>query len=71
MDMRFYWVRDRISQKQYRVYWESGGKNLADCFTKHHSPTHHRVMRIQHVRSKLVQLIRCNGTALNHTERVC
>jgi hypothetical protein len=22
MDMRFYWVRDRIEQKQYKVYWE-------------------------------------------------
>jgi hypothetical protein len=30
MDMRFYLVQDRIEQKQYRVYWEPGGENLAD-----------------------------------------
>jgi hypothetical protein len=42
MDMRFYWVRDQIAQKQYRVYWEPSSENLADYFTKHHSPTHHK-----------------------------
>jgi hypothetical protein len=42
MDMRFYWVRYRITQKQYRVYWEPGGENLAEYFTKHHSPPHHK-----------------------------
>jgi hypothetical protein len=71
MDMRFYWVRDRIAQKQYRVYWESGSENLADYFTKHHSPTHHKEMRRQYVHNKLVPMIRFNAVALKHTARVC
>jgi hypothetical protein len=71
MDVRFYWVRDQIAQKQYKVYWEPGGENLADYFTKHHSPTHHKEMRRQYVHNKLVPMIRSNAAALKHTARVC
>ena len=24
IDMHFYWVRDRLKQKQFKVYWEPG-----------------------------------------------
>ena len=40
--MRFYWVRGRIQQSYFRVFWEGGKKNLADYFTKHHPIWHHR-----------------------------
>ena len=42
MDMRFYWIQDRVAQKQFHVYWRPGPTNLADYFTKHHPPAHHR-----------------------------
>jgi hypothetical protein len=42
MDMRFYWVQDRVEQQQCHIYWRPGRTNLADYFTKHHSPVHHR-----------------------------
>jgi hypothetical protein len=71
MDMRFYWVRDRIAQQQYRVYWEPGGENLADYFTKHQSPTHHKEIGRQYVHNKLVTMIRFSAPALKHTARVC
>jgi hypothetical protein len=29
-DMRFYWLKDRINQKQFHVYWKPGNENLAD-----------------------------------------
>ena len=45
MDMRFYWLQDRVAQKQFKVYWRPGKTNLADYFTKHHSPSHHRKER--------------------------
>jgi hypothetical protein len=45
IDMRFYWIRDRIQQGQFLVHWRKGADNLADYFTKHHSPSHHRLMR--------------------------
>jgi hypothetical protein len=45
MDMRFYWVRDRVRQGHFDVYWAPGHENLADYFTKKHSPIHHQRMR--------------------------
>ena len=45
MDMRFYWVQDRVQQGQFRIHWQKGELNLADYFTKHHPPSHHIKMR--------------------------
>jgi hypothetical protein len=45
MDMRFYWLQDRIRQNQFLVYWKPGAGNLGDYHTKHHSPAHHQLMR--------------------------
>jgi hypothetical protein len=45
MDMRFYWIKDRVKQGQFNVYWGRGYQNLADYFTKHHSLAHHKRMR--------------------------
>jgi hypothetical protein len=49
MDIRFYWVRDRVQQGQFVVYWKKGIDNDADYFTKHHSPAHHRVKRSRYL----------------------
>jgi hypothetical protein len=45
MDMRFYWVKDRVEQKQFNVGWAPGNTHLGYYFTKHHSPAHHKCMR--------------------------
>ena len=45
IDMRFYWIRDRIAQNQFYVYWAPGKHNLADYFTKHHPAIHHQAVR--------------------------
>ena len=45
MDMRFYWIRDRTEQKQFKIFWAPGSLNLGDYFTKHHAPAHHRNVR--------------------------
>lgn len=34
IDMRYHWVRDRIRQGIFNVYWRKGTDNLADFFTK-------------------------------------
>jgi hypothetical protein len=49
MDMRFYWIRDRVRQGQFLVHWRKGADNLADYYTKHHSPSHHRQKRSQYL----------------------
>ena len=41
MDMRFYWIKVRVKQKDFFVYWIQGSQNMGDCFTKHHPPHHH------------------------------
>jgi hypothetical protein len=51
MDMRFYWIKDRVKQGQFQVYWGPGFQNLADYFTKHHSPAHHKRMRDIYIHS--------------------
>ena len=53
MDMRFYWVRDRVKQKQFRIFWEKGASNLADYFTKHFPPSHHKEMRGTYVLNQI------------------
>jgi len=45
IDMRFYWVRDRVSQGQFKIHWKKGQDNLGDYFTKHHPTSHHIAMR--------------------------
>ena len=45
MDMRFYWLRDRKCQEQFRIYWRPGKLNYADYYTKHHPAKHHVQMR--------------------------
>jgi hypothetical protein len=45
MDMRYYWMRDRVRQKQFHVHWEPGVDNHADYFTKHHPVSHHQLKR--------------------------
>ena len=42
IDMRFYWVRDRVEAGQFEVYWGPGKHNLSDYYTKHQPPRHIR-----------------------------
>ena len=45
IDVRFYWLRDRVKQGQFYVHWDAGVNNLADYFTKHHPAAYHKRMR--------------------------
>jgi hypothetical protein len=45
IDMRFYWIRDRVRQGQFIIYWKKGSLNKADYFTKHHPTSHHQAVR--------------------------
>ena len=52
IDMRFYWVRDRIQQNLFHIFWEEGKENLAYYVTKHHCIWHHRTMRPRYLKPK-------------------
>jgi hypothetical protein len=47
MDMCFHWLQDCEAQDQLRIYCWLGKTNLADYFTKLHSPAHHISVRTQ------------------------
>jgi hypothetical protein len=45
MVMKYYWLQDRVRQKQFDVYWRPGKYNLGDYHTKHHPAQHYQDMR--------------------------
>ena len=63
MDTRFYWVQDRIKQKQFSVFWKPGSKKFGDYHTKHHAPIHHCNIRTHY--------INCPGVPIQAYVRVC
>jgi hypothetical protein len=58
MDIRFYWVKDRVEQDQLNVGWSPGDTNMGDYFTKHHSPAHHKRTRPYYLNYKHSPMIR-------------
>ena len=43
--MRAHWMKDRMQQGEFDVYWEPAISMLAGYHTKCHSPRHHRAVR--------------------------
>jgi hypothetical protein len=63
-DMRYHWLKDRIARKQFNLYWAPGKDNRADYFSKHHPPSHHKIVRPQYFQ-------RPQGNALTTHVRGC
>ena len=53
MDMRFYWIKDRVRQGQFSVHWSPGANNKADYYTTHDQPAHHIQMRPTYLQTAL------------------
>jgi hypothetical protein len=45
MEMRYFWVCEKVAQDAYDVRWHPGQENLADYQSKHHTGTHHQAVR--------------------------
>jgi hypothetical protein len=58
MDMKYHWLRCRISQMQFKYYWAAGSTNLGNYFTKHHPMIHHQTTRGKYLKdiSTLMEL---------------
>jgi len=69
IDMRFYWIRDRVKQGQFRIHWQKGEVNLGDYMTKHHSAKHHKQVRPKYLHVKKEKEKTDTGTA-QHCEGV-
>ena len=48
-DMRYHWLRDRRTQRQFDIFWKPGVDNDADYWTKHHPIHHHRTIRKSYI----------------------
>ena len=57
MDMRFYWLRDRIRQLQFHAHWKRGTHNKGDYPSKHHPTKHHIEVRPQYVLNSLQTIV--------------
>jgi len=64
-DMKYFWLRDRKEQRQFKFTWDYGDQNEGDYFTKHHATIYHRDMRpryihdvVQHLCNKVTSI--CN-----------
>ena len=72
-DMRYYWLRDRQTQQQFRFFLDKGSNNDTEYFTKHFPASYHRVKRSRYVQDKL-HIITKMGTILSQAQciaRVC
>ncbi len=45
MEMRYFWVGDKVAQDLYSLGWYPGQENLADFQSKHHPSAHHTAVR--------------------------
>ncbi len=44
MEMRYFWVGDKVAQDAYKIKWHPGQENLADYQSKHHIGSHHQAV---------------------------
>jgi hypothetical protein len=42
MEMRYFWIGDKVAQKAYKIKWHLGQENLVDYQGKHHLGPHHQ-----------------------------
>jgi hypothetical protein len=45
LEMRFFWVGDKIAQEMYALQWHPGQENLANYQIKHHMGSQHATVR--------------------------
>ena len=45
MEMRYFWVGDKLAQDMFALHWHPGQENLADYQSKHHIGSHHLAVR--------------------------
>jgi hypothetical protein len=45
MEMRYFWVGDKIARDMFALSWHPGQENLADYQSKHHIGSHHVAVR--------------------------
>jgi len=57
IDKNYWWMKDKIKQGEYHLYWKCGRENWADYFTKHHPPIHHKMMRKKYLVANAIRIL--------------
>ncbi len=57
MEMRYFWVCDKIAQDAYDVKWHPGQENLADYQSKYHPGVHHHAICLWYLHTKYSPLV--------------
>ncbi len=57
MEMRYFWMCDKIAQNAFGVKWHPGQENLADYQSKHHPGTHHQAIRPWYLHTKYSPMV--------------
>ena len=57
MEMRYFWVCDKVAQDAYNVRWHPGQGNLADYQSKHHPGVHHQAVSPWYLHTKYSPLV--------------
>jgi hypothetical protein len=58
MDVWFYWVKEIVKQGQFQVYWGPRYQDVANYFTKSHSPKHQERMLEMYIHKSARPMIR-------------
>ena len=48
-DMRLWWLKDKMVQNHFKMFWDKGANNWADYKTKHFAPKYHREIRTRYI----------------------
>ena len=48
-DMGLWWLKDKMVQNHFKMFWEKGANNWDDYFTKHFAPKYHRAVRNRYI----------------------
>ncbi len=57
MEMRYFWVCDKVAQDAYDIRWHPGQENLADYQSEHHSGAHHKDVRPWYLHEENLPLV--------------
>lgn len=57
MEMRYFWVCDKVAQDAYNIKWHPGQENLVDYQSKHHAGAHHQNVRPWYLHQKNSPLV--------------
>jgi hypothetical protein len=66
MEMRFFWIGEKVAQEMYALKWRPGQENLADYQSKHHIESHHAKVRPWYLHLENSPLVLPRGRGLAH-----